>query len=346
MGLNKKAIMFTFLSVMIATLFSFMFSGSKITPFNEQTQTTKMQIKTLNTFTKDFETYVERSLEISSYAAVQGMIEYMHIKKINGMEPYYDSVEEIQADFLECMNESTINSGSPCPFMKEKNFTNIINPVINLSYEEFNIDTSYQIWDFGMSQEKDPFGLNVWVNISYSIKHKYAEWNISKKIIESKISIIGLKDPLYLINGTYNNTFKKTNINRWNTTTTGEFLDSYSYRVFTGTSFGRNGFSFLERFINPIRTGYYISAAGNLRIESFIHPDNLSSSEQRIDTAYVDFIFWNNINKTGDCCVNGVKCDIFNINELDPDFVLDSNEHLTLEPFNLSLSDWTDNGLC
>ena len=64
---SRKAVLFTFISVLFATLFIILFSYQFTLTSEEKSVATNTRIKVLDNYVKNFELYSENSLKISTY---------------------------------------------------------------------------------------------------------------------------------------------------------------------------------------------------------------------------------------------------------------------------------------
>jgi hypothetical protein len=345
MELNKKAIMFTFLSVMIAALFSTMFTATKQSPVDEKVNFANTQIRVLNEHVENFESYVLRSLEISGYTALQGMIQY-----IEDTSTFYSDTGDINNSYKNCVQTGFIDGTSTdCPFMTDiddKTVPSLLDLVAALFLDELNIDLTYSVLDIGIEQIGS-FELKTWINITYNADHSYAKWSQPNERLETTISIVGLEDPIYNsygpAKGIASNTFKKTTITKWNNSATLDFLNAQDYRTFPGViniDDGAGGstdylaMSFMERLTDTTMDKF-----AAYRIESFIRPQDVSPDD---NTSYVDFVFLKNVDWI---CDFGNPTSLYTITGFGSEFILDFI-HLATPPYNLTRSDWLNNGVC
>ena len=117
--MNKKAIVFTFISIMIAGLLSLMFSTNQITPLDSDIRLEETKVLSANNYLQNLNLYLENALEVSGYAAFQGMIENIWIT-----DTYYANEADIYNSFEECILNGTLESGlEVCPFMENQTIT-------------------------------------------------------------------------------------------------------------------------------------------------------------------------------------------------------------------------------
>lgn len=286
---KKKAILFSLISILFAILFITLYSQSFSTIYEDRLPGSNIRIKVIDTYTRNFEKYLENSIKVSSYNSLEAITKYRYN---NGK--FFNNFEEFNYTFYNCMicgytNCSNKNSTYNCS-ISDHSLTDRLNNITNLSKDELNIKTEYIINSINI-EEKYDFEVQVTVNISYNItddnaEQNYAKWN-KEKIIIQQISIIGLIDPKGYLNDStnnYNRVIQKyrgnctTNPMCWNSATVEQFYTENSFR------FSRKGASFLNRYWNNM------SPSECCGIETILHPSELSPLEE--NNSYVDIYYW------------------------------------------------------
>jgi hypothetical protein len=220
LGLNKKAIIFTMIAVLMSLLFTIIFAPNYQLPYDHENDAIRLRVLTLDQFAKDFENYAEFALELKSYEVLEALIERAADKKKIYFENYFES----------CITKNTMGVDNCSSTGQNVTIYNALDKIVNLSRNNLSIQLAYRVNKVDITQE-NPWKLRARMNITYYITDVYAEWERTK-IITSDVSIEDLKDPIYALNKTYNNTFKqnKVAVTEWNITKLQAFYDSKEYR--------------------------------------------------------------------------------------------------------------------
>ncbi len=313
--LKKKAVLFSLISVLFSVLFVTIFSQNFSTLYEDRIPGSNIRIKVMDTYTRNFETYLLDSVKISTYRTLDAMTNIKHSDK-----SFFSDSGTFNTTFSECMrcgHTSCSPLGVDCnpQYYLEARLNNIT----NLSDEELNIRTTYKINAISIDQES-AFNVQVRVNISYNVSDDsdelyYARWN-KELLVNQSVSIIGLLDPTGNINdgtNTYNRTIKEYtgtcqgDPSCWTPATTLAFYQDQSFTLARD-----RGTSFLQRYWNDTTPSRY-------GIETILHPSELPSPDG--NHSYIDRLYWND---TFNCNANpGMSISIY---ILDGDYVsLDSN---------------------
>ncbi|MBU0471376.1 MAG: hypothetical protein KKF89_06115 [Nanoarchaeota archaeon] len=321
MELGKRAIMFTFMAILIAGLLSSVYSTHQITPLDYKVELEKMRINTLNRLVDNINSYAEISLRASGYRALEEMINY-----IDEEEKFYD-YDELNTTFNESATTGKINNIKRLA-LENLTINELMFQIKNITNNEFNISMEYYVSDVWIDQ-KHPFSITAYMNISIEVRDKNVVWNITE-IKETEISIEGLKDPLYFFMETtdykveYNSTFKKTPIlaRKFNLTTYEEFVNNSEYIVssqkITIVDVGIfEPYSFFGRLTNDNQ----VKNNKTLTIISIVNPKMISSGIPPKNESYADFMIGTEFTKNAcnsqlkivDGPVNSPIMDTFNL---------------------------------
>jgi len=284
---GKKAILFSLISVLFSVLFITIFSQNFATSNEDKIPGSNIRIKVIDTYVRNFETYIGDSIKLSTYRTLDEITKY---RDNNGK--FFNSFQQFNQTFYNCMTCGQVS----CPGGDSCNLgTNYLvarlNNISVLSQQQLNINTTYTINSIDITQNY-PFEIEVTLDISYDITDDsegshYARWSKRKTITQS-VTIIGLLDPTGYLNdstNTYNRTIKRySGICQfdeacWNYTTTQGFYQDSSFRYY------RNGTSFLNRYWNDNEG---VSCCG---IETIIHPQEISTIDK--NNSYIDHYYWN-----------------------------------------------------
>ncbi|MFH1770379.1 MAG: hypothetical protein ABH828_02365 [archaeon] len=287
--MTKKAILFTFLSVIIAGLIATMFSTHQITPIDENVDVEKARVTSTNNLLLNIIAYSKTSLKLSGYVALQEMIDNMNEQNISYTE------QEIGTVFNETVLKGTIN-GVARNNMAELTIIEMMEKVKSLVVNETNTLFIYNVTEVHIDQTK-PFSVTAVMNISFYLERQSMSWNTTEEIV-SEITIIGLKDPVYFDIG-YNNTFKETNtlIETFNRTTFEIFVNNSEYinspstiKIIDIGTF--KPMSFFGRLTNDAN----VNNATGLTLLSIVDPVRLPYNST--NTSYVDYMFQKEFNQS------------------------------------------------
>jgi len=285
MGLvrNKQGIVFTVLAIIIAVFFTLIFSARVEKPVDYKTTLIESRISVLNNYMSNFFEYAKSTASISGYSALQGII---NKEVLNDMRA---SGAEFETWYNYSILTGNLTSSRMCPGMTNKTLTYYLDRIRSAAEQELNINSDYRINRINTytNQTLGAFSIGLIINLSLNITDAYA--NLSDtRVITSIVSIEGLLDPLYLLNGTYNQTIKKTSINKgilgiWNSSDLQQLYYNHEYRNY------RHGIS----FINRIKSNF---TPNDLGIESFVnHTAPGVKGVYTPNQSMVDYLYWQNI---------------------------------------------------
>ncbi|MBW2990475.1 hypothetical protein KY348_02090 [Candidatus Woesearchaeota archaeon] len=271
---SKKGIVFTVLSIVIAIFFTVLFSARIEKPIDYKTTLVETRIGVLNNYMNDFFEYAKGMSSITAYSSFQGLLEDM--SNTSSYNPDFENQS------LHCVITGNLTSSKICPGMANKTLTYSLNRIRDIADNELNINSDYTINNITLNQTINAFTIEITTNLSLDIYDEYANLSDTRTVV-SLVSIDGLLDPLYLVNGTYNQTIKKTSLKRkqgdWNHSDLQQLYYNHEYRNY------RQGIS----FINRIKGNFVPDVFG---IESFVNHTNVTYDEN--DTM-VDYLYWRRI---------------------------------------------------
>nr|MCK4930401.1 hypothetical protein [Nanoarchaeota archaeon] len=275
MGLinNKRGVVFTVLAIVIAVFFTLIFSARVEKPVDYKITLIETRIGVLNDYMGNFFDYARGMASITGYSALQGVIQ-----DLNDMKAPND---EFETQYVYCIRTGNLTTSKICPGMINKTLIYYLNRIKDIARKELNMNSDYRINNITTNQTLDAFSIEVIVNLSLYINDTFA--NLSDtRLVTSMVSINGLLDPLYLLNGTYNQTIKKTAIRKpdWllNSTDLKQLYYNHEYRNY------KKGISFINRI-----KGNFVS--NDFGIESFVNHTGPGVSYDDNDTM-VDYLFW------------------------------------------------------
>ncbi|MBC8501177.1 MAG: hypothetical protein H8D38_05455 [DPANN group archaeon] len=288
MELNRKAILFTFLSVMIAALLSAMYSTYQITPLDENIELEKIKVTATNKYLINVISYADNSLKIASYIALQEMIEYIH------EDDFFSDEEEVNKTFKELVMNGTINDVER-ENMKNLTINVLMDRIKNVSQDKLNINMSFNISDVWIDQRL-PFTLSAYMNFSLIVNNQDLFWNITNAT-STRVVIEGLKDPIYFNIG-YNSTFKETKIlpRKFNSTTFEMFVNNSEY-IASPHKINISGVGYFKplSFFGRLTNDPSVKNISTLTILSIVSPEKLVAKgiplSEHNNESYVDFMF-------------------------------------------------------
>jgi len=332
-GSNKKGVIFTVLAIVLAVFFTLVFSARIEKPVDYKTGVIETRISILNDYMESFFDYAREVGSITGYSALQGVIQDLNTPP-KGYNPNFET------QYAYCIRTGNLTSSKTCPGMINKTLTHYLDNLRDVAKTNLNINSDYRINNINVTQSTgDAFSIGLIINLSVDIDDAYA--NISDtRLITSIVSIEGLPDPLYLLNGTYNQTIKRTSINKpageiggfWNHTDLQQLYYNHEYRNYY------DGISFIRRIKGDL--AYNIN--DKYGIESFVNHTHPAVVARTTDNhSMVDYLFWQDI--TLPCEAQGknyivkiVNDSIINSSGKPRDFQLDDHHRLN---FNISSED-------
>lgn len=290
---NKKAVLFTLISILMAALFIAMFSYDNEVQLDDKITSTNLRVKILDSYVRDFESYAEDSIDISAYRTLESLT---NMKSISG--EFFTTETEFNNTFSNCMicGNTTcgagvlISCGSPLITPTQSySINDILFSITSIADSQLNIRTEYAINSIKIDQKYTPSDVQISLDISYNISDKtnsYASWH-RRQTINKTISIIGLTDPTSSINteGNYNQPIKMTDICEndatcWNLANFELFYNAHEFKD------EDNSTSYLSRFWNSTK---YSECCG---IESMLNSKNEFIDDDELKS-YTDHQYWN-----------------------------------------------------
>ncbi|MFH1506340.1 MAG: hypothetical protein ABIE94_05135 [archaeon] len=273
MGLNKKAIIFTFIGILVVALFSVIFLARYESPIDRKNDVIRVRVQRLNEFVEDFEVYSENTLSVVSIKAIEGIL--WDIDERN------DSIYNFEQAFIECTLNGTLGNGDrDCPNMPGNTLADWFDKIHKIANDKLFINFTYSFENLSISQTQYWY-LDVSLDLKYSINDTYASWGVAKSL-ETDVSIEGFRDPLYLINGSTENIITRNDVIGigQNITMFEEFIEEGQYRV----SRSSDSPSFWMRMEGET------SESDGAGIFSLVNPKDFNNDTNR---SYVDFLFFN-----------------------------------------------------
>jgi hypothetical protein len=284
MGLksNKKGLVFIILSVIITIFFTFIFSSRIGQPIDAKVGLVEARITVLDNYMDDFFSYAEGAGSVTGYSALTGVIQDMNLT--HSYNPRFDE------EFANCTLLGNLTSTKRCPGMENMTLINYLDQMKAIAEDSLHIIANYTVNQINVTQNFEAFSVEMLINLTVRITDDYANMT-DTRIITSSINIEGLQDPLYLLNGSYNQTIINNQLNKkegdWNYTDLQNLYEQHTYRNY------KEGVSFLRRI-----KGDYALITDYQGIESIV---NYTAVTYRENQSMIDYLYWNN--KTFRCRV-------------------------------------------
>lgn len=281
MVLNKKAIVFTLVTITILSIFAVSYGTYSL--IKDRSSINK-RINTLNNFVDSIETDLPRQLFVSGYRTI-----FIINKEILGEREY---ISDVNDSVNELFFEGKLN-GMTKDLMNEATFAYVQN-TLSTNAKKINANISLLNPTIEITQE-DPWNIKFTLNITLIIadKTELASWNRSMSIV-SYIPLTNLIDPLYSI-GTGGMLTNKVNQTPYTTFVSGadytnltdHFENSY-YKASTSA----------PSFLNRLEGNFSADPNG---VESLVYPQGLTDAGVPGDTlikSVVDYIYFSTNNPT------------------------------------------------
>ena len=284
--LNRKGIFFTFISIIIMSVFVIIFTPSSHISLDKNLFSIKARISSLDGFVNDLKhTYFENILRASTQKTILSLIYYM-----NETDSY---IANMDAAYAEVATTGMI-AGTPIDIitgkkiMENNTIQNLTERIIISGLDVYNINLTLNFSNFRITQT-NPWEIEAYMDAGYTLTSEVASWNESNLTVKAKIPIDGMLDPMFLVetNGLYERRIKRSTLqfDEWNLSHVRDQISNGTYVHWEFSSAP----SYLMRFTRTIENS---SCCG---IHSLIAPGNLTptlSADQA--KSYVDYMFWNN----------------------------------------------------
>lgn len=288
MELNRKGVLFIFLSITVVSLLAMIYSGYISTKLDSHMETEILKIRNSQEFLESAKLFSEEGLRVSSYSAMKTMIDDIH-----ETDSYYADMEELNKTFIELVYNGTINS-VPKISMENKTLPDIMEEYLNITRQYYNKSIYLNISNISLDQ-KFPFSFTVLYELDIYFKNQDVMWNTSQQK-DIEVDIFGLKDPLYFKTN-HNRTFRLSPylveelnnpifellINKtWYMVTPVQTVNITGFREFGSMSF------FGRMTDNPD-----IKSSTTLNLISIVNPNNITDLGGTPPTnySYIDFMW-------------------------------------------------------
>jgi len=280
--LNKKAIFFTFIAILLLSALIFSFSIYSRYRLRTRALVIETRVHTMNSFMGDIDKDIRRGCFISAHRSILSMAEYI---SANGA-----FIDDVSSRFEEVFLNGTIN-GETQALMSDTTFNdwiakmksqgNKINLVLNFTVNSLEINQS------------DPWGIDVYLSTDLHARDAtgIASWNVTKDV-KATVPVEGFEDPVYAVYtfGKLLNTINQTPYTDFvtgNDTTNLQLHNNNQYYLAWSTAP-----SFLMRLEGNLSASPY-------GIESLINLQKLINQGEEVEErSVVDHIYWSNKSAT------------------------------------------------
>ena len=198
--INKKAVIFTIISLVISAIIISAFFFTQSTRLDSGVSNTMLRVNSINSFISQAEELAAYSAGVETRKALENMTEEM----INRNDYYFPSPQpnRFKLKLKECLTTGTARfTGGGGPIQSthncNANLTKQLEDFSNFSKENLDMDITFKINDIDFNQI-GPWIIFTEANITITVNDTFAFWNITK-ILTGSTSIIGLKDPTHWI---------------------------------------------------------------------------------------------------------------------------------------------------
>lgn len=276
MRLNKKAIFFTFIAILLLSALIFSFSIYSRYRLRTKTLVIETRVHTMDSFIRGIDKDIMRGCFITSYRSILSMTEYV---SANGI-----FIDDAASRFEELFLNGTINNEQQS-LMSDTTFNDWITKMKSQA-SKINLELNFTVDSLAINQS-DPWGIDVYLDVSIDIRDvtDIASWSTAKEL-KTVVPIEGFEDPTYAVNtyGKVLNTINRTPFTDFviagNTANLQQHTEN-SYYVAWSTAP-----SFLMRLEGNLNASPY-------GIESLIDLQKLIDQGEEVDErSVVDHIYW------------------------------------------------------
>lgn len=288
--MNKKAIVFTFIVIILLSIIIISFLININNRTQNKIQTSNIKVETLNGFVRNLNsTYFPDALRSSSNQVIISLLDYDSNQSNYLIEPDFTRYikEVIETGKFNNINQEDMFKGS-----LSYTLPTTINEIRELGKEQGIVFEfiNYDINSLQVTQE-DPWHVKVSLIFNYKIKDSKNEyvWDIQNRRIYTLLNVESYRDPLYLIESS----FGKISVNVKKTKIT-DFSSTINFNDHIDNIYFRNNNqapSFLKRLKRDL-------TADINGVESLLDPDFYSNIQ---GYSNADYQFLNNVQGS---CVN------------------------------------------
>ena len=205
--MNKKAIFYTSAAIALTIVIFVTYSAYNSYRLSDKMDVVQTRIETVNFFIKDVERDISKGIYIASFRTLLSFDQYI---TNNG-----SYIDDVNSRFRESFLNGTINK-HPLTLMADSTFTDWANK-ISAEAGKIDIKFNFTINSITLNQT-DPWTIIVGVNISLDIRdRRNTSYWVRNRYLTNTLSIVGLEDPIYVVNsnGRVTNTIIISNITQF-----------------------------------------------------------------------------------------------------------------------------------
>lgn len=277
----KKGIFFTFIAIVIMTVFILVLTPQADISLQKDTQAVRTKISVIDNYVESLEnSYFSTALRSSAFKSMLSLAYYMNTtgKFITNFDSAFSEVI-----INGTLNNVPIDSITGRKIMENNTLTNLSKRIAKTAQDTYNVNTTIIIVKVSANQTQ-PWEVDLKLVLNLTVKSNVAEW---KRIdtVTATTSVEGLYDPYYLVNTvsrSYGKRIKqsKTQFNKWDVTQVKAMLMNGTYVYWKNPKAP----GYLMRFVNST------SGSECCGIESSVDPNKIAPSDIR--ASYIDYLFW------------------------------------------------------
>jgi hypothetical protein len=186
--MNKKGVFFTILAIFVSVMLVALFSSKLAFPVDSDVEINTLRISFFHDFNNDLRnSYLERALYVSVYNSLDDAVSFVGNNDFLILEAQYNLFVD------NCLKGIT-----PSYCDDEASFAYWADIIKDKVYDDFGINFNYSITGDVYINQTKPFSIFVSIPITYELSDDFVNRLWDSTIIETEVSITGLKDPLLL----------------------------------------------------------------------------------------------------------------------------------------------------
>ncbi len=276
---SRRGVLFSITAIVIAAFLMLVFSSRVETAPDHKMDLIETRINTLYDYSNSFYDFAGEASVLAGYGALYGIATNI------SMSRQYD--KQFEEHFINCFLTGNITNSPArrCPLMNDKSVAYYLDQFSSQAKKNLKISSSYSIDPDSIlvDQLTDPFGVDLYLNISLNISDAFVNMTSSRRI-HLIIPIDLIPDPIFSANN-YSRLIVRSRLGKiegsWNSTDLESLYNNQEYKAY------QIGVSFLNR----VKGNFTWTAMG---IESIMNQTNLTNGFVNIENlSMVDYLFWN-----------------------------------------------------
>lgn len=186
----KKGIFFTLSAMILTAVILLSFNIHSYYSLQDKMEVVEKRILTMNHFVRDVQDDLNKGVYISSFRSLFSMIQHV---TSNGTY-----IDDVNMRFNELFFNGTYD-GEDAIFMENSTFPDWVSR-IQMHSDRIDINTDFNVSSVRIIQE-NPWYVTIEADmqLSFEDKKQTSSWKF-ERIVKTNITIIGLEDPIYVIN--------------------------------------------------------------------------------------------------------------------------------------------------